>query len=86
MYGNLFFKISLPNQRSPFPKLLKSELLAAALRYRPPTSQKAIPTERFAIALPYPKKRSFSNVVNLNTLFQKVVFDNGGKYQNHYLM
>ncbi|MDM3862711.1 MAG: hypothetical protein PT118_23455 [Aphanizomenon gracile PMC644.10] len=37
MYGNLFFKISLPNQRSPFPKLLKSELLAAALRYRPLT-------------------------------------------------
>ncbi|MBE9250656.1 hypothetical protein IQ226_16230 [Dolichospermum sp. LEGE 00240] len=66
MYGNLFFKISLPNQRSPFPKLLKSELLAAALRYPTPTSPKQrSPSphpktanclqQRLAIALPHPK-------------------------------
>ncbi|MDB9307417.1 hypothetical protein PN471_01870 [Aphanizomenon sp. CS-733/32] len=34
------------------PHIPNSELLAAALRYRTPTSPKAIPTERFAIALP----------------------------------
>ena len=43
------------------PQLPKSELLAAALRYRtPPTSQTAIPTERFAIApLPRPNSDSY---------------------------
>ena len=68
------FAIALPSTSQTAiapPQLPKSELLAAALRYRtPPTSQTAIPTERFAIALPQLPKQRFLRSASLSHSLQ----------------